>query len=79
MVHMPPIALLPDVAAVVGHDLQIKAGAQALGGDGLGDGAAVTLVKDTMARHVRRFLPKAAQASEKAKEIVQVLVLDFLR
>lgn len=79
VMNMPPVALLPNVAAVVGHGLQIKTGAQAFGGDGLGDSATVALVKDAVAGHIRRLLPKAAQAFEITKKVIQGLVLDFLR
>lgn len=77
MVNMPPVPLTAHVAAVIGHGLQIKTGAQALGGNRLGDRAAVPLVKDAVARHIRRLLPKAAQAFEIAEKVVQVLVLNF--
>jgi hypothetical protein len=77
VMNMPPVALLPDVAAVVGHGLQIKAGAQALGRDGLGDNAAVTAVKDAVTGYIGRLVPKTAQAFEKAEKVVQMLVLNF--
>lgn len=71
MVNMPPVPLAAHVAAVVRHRLQVEAGAQAFGGDGLRDGAAVTAVKNTMPGHISRFMPETAQAFEEAKEIVQ--------
>lgn len=71
MVNMPPVPLAAHVAAVVRHRLQVEAGAQAFGGDGLEDGAAVAAVENTMSGHIRRFMPETAQALEEAKEIVQ--------
>lgn len=71
MVDMPPVPLAAHVAAVTRHRLQVEAGAQAFGGDGVGDSAAIAAVENTVPGHISRFVPEAAQAFEKAKEIVQ--------
>lgn len=70
VVNMPPVALTAHIAAVVGHSLQIKASAQTFGGDGCGNGATVAAVKNAVTRHIRRFLPEAAQASKKTKKAI---------
>lgn len=78
MVNVPPVPLAAHVAAVVGHGLQIEAGAQAFGGDGVRDSAAVAAVENAVPGHISRFVPEAAQAFEKAKKIIQSFALDFL-
>jgi hypothetical protein len=73
MVNMPPISGLANIAAVVGHGLQIKAGTQAFGGNGLGDSTAVALVEDAVTRYVSRLLPEATQTLKVAKKIIQAV------
>lgn len=77
MVDMPPVTLAAHVAAVISHGLQVEAGAQAFGRDGVGNGAAVAAVEDAMPGHISRFMPEAAQAFEKAKKIIQSSALGF--
>lgn len=71
MVNMPPMPLATPIATISGHDLQIKGCTQVLGGDRVGDDAAIAVIKDAGAGDIGRFVPKAAQAFEIAKEIVQ--------
>ena len=72
---MPPVTLTAHVAAVAGHGLQIKAGTQALGGDRIGDNAAITVIKDAAPGHISRFVPEAAEAFEVAEKVVQRYLL----
>lgn len=71
MVNMPPVVCAAHVATIVGHGLQIEAGAQALGGDRVGNSAAIAPVKNAMAWHIGRLAPEKTEAFEVAKKVIQ--------
>ena len=67
VMNVPPVILAATIAAVVGHNLQIKTGAQALGGDGSGNNTAVAVIKNTVTRHIGGLMPKLAYSSDVAQ------------
>jgi hypothetical protein len=64
VMNVPPIVLPAGIAAVTGHRLQVKAGTQAFGGDGIGNNAAVALVKYAAPGYISRLLPKTTHSFE---------------
>ena len=68
---MPPVSLAAGVATVASHRLQIERGAQVLGGDRLRNTTTVSIIKDTVTRHVCRLAPKSAYSSERTDQAVQ--------
>ena len=66
VVNVPPIIFAPFIAAVAGHRLQIEAGAQALGGNGVGDDAAIAIIKYAVTRYISGFVPEPTNSSDVA-------------
>ena len=75
MVDVPPDILAPGIATVAGHDLGVETGAQILSRNGIGDGAPITIIKNTRSIYLGRFVPKAPQASKVAAQIIHRVLL----
>ena len=71
MMNVPPIIAAAGITTVVGHSLEVKTSTQAFRWNGFRDNAAITLIKNTVARHVSRLLPKTANPSQVTKQIIQ--------
>ena len=75
VMDVPPHLFVAKVAAIASHHLGVKTGAQILGGDGVGDGAAAAMVKDAGPGDAGRFTPETAHSFEVTAELVQLIPL----